>query len=76
MIEVRVRQDDGVERGRTDGQWLPVAGAQLFEPLKQATVDEDAVAVGFEQMFGAGHRARGSETGERHRLIQSLIAVK
>ena len=44
VIEVRVRQHDGVDVGRANRQRLPVALAQLLESLEQAAVDEHACA--------------------------------
>ena len=45
VIEMRVRQHDGVDVGRRDRQSLPVALAQLLEPLEQPAVDENASSV-------------------------------
>ena len=61
MVEVRVGEDDGVDRGGVDRQRLPVALAQLLETLKQPAVDEDAMAVHLEQVLRAGHGAGGAE---------------
>src|SRR5439155_25422238 len=69
MIEVRMREDDGVDAPGIDRQRRPVALSQLFEPLKQAAVDQHLMVAQIEQMLRPGDGSRGSEKGERrHRL--------
>ena len=61
VVEVRMREDHGVDPGRIDRQRGPVAQAQLFEPLEEPAVDEHAVIAQVEQVLGAGDGARGAE---------------
>ena len=65
VIDVRVRQDDGVDRLGRDRQRRPVALPQLLQALEQSAVEQDALAIDLEQMLGAGHRAGGSEKRQR-----------
>ena len=64
VIEVRVGQNDRVERGWGDREVLPVAKPQLLQPLEQPAIEEDARAVVFEEVFRAGHRLCGAEKGQ------------
>lgn len=51
MIYVSVRDDDGVEFVRGERRILPVALAKFAATLKEAAIDQDAPAAGFEQVF-------------------------
>src|SRR5690606_14244431 len=65
VVEMRVRQHHGVERGRPEGQRLPVALAQGLAALEHAAVDQHlATGCRPEQMLGTGHRLCGAEEGE------------
>ena len=70
VIEVRVREDDGVDRARRNRQILPVPAAQLVAALKQATVHKDAMRAGIDEMLRAGHRARRAEERQRRHVSQ------
>jgi hypothetical protein len=74
VIEVRVRQDDRVNRGRIDRERLPVAQPQLFQPLKQAAIDENPAPVDLEKMFGARDGPGRPQKGQLHggRMIRCL----
>jgi len=48
MIEVRMRQHDGMDRIGANRQRLPVALTQLFQSLKQPAVNKHASAVGLD----------------------------
>ena len=73
VIEVRVRQDDGVDVLRGDRQVLPVALAQLLQPLEQPGVDEHLRVAGVEQVLRAGDRLRRAEKRDRcHRMESNL----
>ena len=54
MIQMGVRQHNGVYGGGIDRQRCPVSEAQLFEALKQAAIDENAHFGIFKKIFGAG----------------------
>lgn len=42
VIQVRVRQDDGVDRSGLDRERFPVTLAKLFQPLEKTTVHQYA----------------------------------
>src|SRR5262249_50647955 len=65
--EVRVREDDRVDRRRRNRKRLPVAQTQLFQSLEQATIDQNQRAVDVQQMLGAGDRACRPEESQRCR---------
>src|SRR6266849_7219626 len=46
------------------GERFVVAVAELGGALKDAAIDEEAFACGFDQVFGAGYGASGAEKGE------------
>ena len=69
MIQVRVRQDDGVHAVWRDGKVFPVPLPQLLEPLEQTAIEEHAGPGVFEQVFRPGHGLSGTEKREiRQRL--------
>jgi hypothetical protein len=51
VIQVRMRQDDGVDGRGIDGQRLPVPQPKLFQPLKQAAIDQDSASVRLQQVL-------------------------
>ena len=51
VVEMRVGEHDRIDARRIDRERRPVAEAQLLQPLKQATVDEDAMLAKVEEMF-------------------------
>ena len=57
MVEVRVRQDDGIDLSRGNRELLPVAQPQVLESLEQTAIHEHALAAVLEQIFRPGHRA-------------------
>ena len=75
VIEVGVRQHDGVDLGRGDRQILPVALAQLLQPLEQPGVDQNLLRAGVEQILRAGYRARGAEECQRQGQSESSLAI-
>ncbi|EMR04092.1 hypothetical protein ADICEAN_00715 [Cesiribacter andamanensis AMV16] len=56
MVQVAMGEQHRIDGGRIDRKRRPVDQAQLLEPLKQAAVNKDALAQGFDQVFGAGNR--------------------
>src|SRR5262249_35012474 len=48
MIDVRVRDENRVQRSGLERRILPVAFTQFFQPLKQSAVDEHAGSVGLD----------------------------
>ena len=75
VIEMRVRQDDRLDRVSANGQRLPVALAQVLQSLKQPAIDEDAVTVHFEEMFRSSHRAGRTQERQRHQFTISQISI-
>ena len=60
MIDMRMRQQHGVDVGRPEGEGAVVERLQRLVALEHAAVDEDAFAVHLEQMARAGDGARGA----------------
>ena len=61
MIEVRVRQDDRVNRRRGNRQVRPVPLAKLLQPLEQAGIDQHLRAASIQQVFRPRNRPRRAE---------------
>ena len=59
VVQVRMRQDHGLNARRRNRQWLPVALAPFLLPLEQPAVHQHlrAVLARVDQVLGAGHRA-------------------
>ena len=74
VIEMRVREDDGVDRAGRDRERGPVAQPQLLEALEQAAVDENAMVAEIEQMLRAGDGAGGAEKRQRGRHRRALYS--
>ena len=53
MIDVRMRQDDCVQRSRIDRRLLPVPQPEFLHALKKTTIDEDSLPRRFEQELRA-----------------------
>ena len=73
MIDVRVREHDGVQRRGMNRERSPVSPPQLLESLELPAIDQDALAIHLEQIFRAGHRARSTEKRQRchrHTLLE------
>ena len=64
MVEMRVRQDHGVDARRLDREGIPVAQAELLQPLEQTAIDEDPPSGRLDQVAGARDRAGAAEEGE------------
>ena len=61
VIEMRMRQDDGVDRVRRHRTILPVSEPEILQPLEQSAVDKDAVPPVIEEIFRPGDGARRAE---------------
>ena len=61
-----MRQQHGVDGVCGQRQRLPVAQAQLLEPLEQAAVDQQLAPAVVQQGLGAGDGAGGTEEFEVH----------
>jgi hypothetical protein len=77
VVEVGVREDDGVNVVGLHWQWRAVTQAQLFVALEQAAVDHELLTVVLHQKLGAGHRtgpAQKSDADVVHASISPHIA--
>jgi hypothetical protein len=61
VIDVRVRQQHPINRGRVDGQLVPIALLQLFRTFEKAAIDQQLLAFRFDQIFRAGDGAGSAE---------------
>ncbi len=61
VVDMGMREDDGVDVPCGDGQRLPVALAQLLASLEETAVDEHPLAVVLEEELGARDGARRAE---------------
>ena len=61
MIEVGMRQHDRIDVGRPNRKRLPIPFAQFLQPLEEPGINQHPGGAGVEQVFGAGHRPRGSQ---------------
>ena len=61
VVQVRMREDDGIDGVGRNGQGGPVAKPQLLEPLEQPAVEQRALSVDLEKVLGAGHGPGGSK---------------
>jgi len=61
MVEVRMRQQERVDRLRVIGEGHPVAAHLFGRALEHAAVDDDSALPGGDQELRAGDRADGPE---------------
>ncbi len=54
MVEMRMRQQNGVERIRLERQPLPVSQAQRFQALEKAAIDKVAFVASLDQILRTG----------------------
>ena len=71
MVEVRVRQENGVESAWIFRKPLPIA-ADVRPFLDESAVDEELEIVANDEMFRAGNASGGSAKLKFHREILSL----
>ena len=57
-----------------DGKRSPVAAAELLEPLKLTAINEHALSIDLQQVFGSGHGPSGAEERQSsHKETTSLL---
>src|SRR3546814_1784205 len=56
-------ENDCIDAGGRDRQRFPIEFTQIFHALKQAAIDQDALAVMLEQMFRTGDGSGGAKRG-------------
>src|SRR5260221_14779783 len=61
VVEMGVREDDGIDTRGVDGKCGPVAESEILQSLKQAAVHKNPMVAKIEQVLGSGHRAGGTE---------------
>ena len=71
MIEVRVREDDAINRARLDRKWRPIPVLELLVPLEQAAVDQHSCGAELEQGFRARYSLGSSKECQPHILAFS-----
>ena len=64
VVQVSMCQDHGIDLIGDHWQGAPVAQAQLFVTLEQSAIDQQTLAVVFNQVFGAGDSVSSAEEGE------------
>lgn len=58
---MRMRKDHRVNLGGINRKPVPVAQAQLFEPLEQSAIDENFLTRRFDQIFRSGDRSNAAK---------------
>ena len=75
MVQVRVRENDGIEALGGNRKFVPVPEAKLFQPLEQSAVEQDPFSTVLEKIFGAGDRPRRTEKCEFRHATNDDIRV-
>src|SRR5579863_4021345 len=60
MVDMRVRQKDGIQPRRIKGEFSVVQLAQSLGTLEEAAIDQQPSAGVRDEIAGAGHRAGGA----------------
>jgi hypothetical protein len=74
VIEVRVRQNDGIDSRRVDRKRPPIPIPQLLETLKETAVDQNSAIIHVEQMLRAGDGTGGPKKRQRRRHEPALYS--
>ena len=64
VVQMGVRENDGVDAARFDRKLRPILEPQRLETLKQAAVDEQLMLLVLDEVFRAGDRPGAAEEGE------------
>lgn len=64
VIQMTVRDDNGVELRRSNRQRNVIEGLDLVRALEESAIDEEALSVGRDEVLAAGHRARRADEGQ------------
>ena len=75
VVEVSVCQNDGVEALGRDRKLIPVSEAQILEPLKQTTVEEDLLTAVLEKVFGPCDGACSTQKCEFRHVMNDDIRL-
>lgn len=65
MIDVSVGEDDGADGCDWERERPPVHQPQFFQPLKEATIDQEALTARVQQELRAGDRADSTVKAKR-----------
>jgi len=71
VVNVRVREDNGIELLDGQRELSILFSGFLTTPLEHAAVESDSVAINVKEMTGAGDFPRGSD----ERYLQSVILL-
>jgi hypothetical protein len=50
VVEMGVRENHGIERGRREWEWLPIPQPKLLEALKETTIDQKTTPLHFNEV--------------------------
>lgn len=64
VIQMTVRDDNGVELGRSNRQRNVIEGFDLARPLEESAIDEEPLSGGRDEVLAAGHGARRADEGQ------------
>jgi hypothetical protein len=65
VIDVRMAQHDGVDRGRGNRERLPVAEAVMLQSLEEAAIQEHSMTIRSDEVLRARDRAGGAQEAQR-----------
>src|SRR5580698_375345 len=64
VIQMTVRDDNGVELRRSNRQRNVIESLDLARPLKESAIDEEALSLGRDEVLAAGYGARRADEGQ------------
>jgi hypothetical protein len=68
MVEMRVCEQDDVDRGRIEAEIGSMLLVQLATALNRPAIDQNSPIDAFDDVAGVGHRAVGAVEGQSHLL--------
>ena len=71
MVEMRMRQDHGVDVGGVDRKWRPVPRTDFAAALKEPAVDEYSLSADFHKCFRTGDGGNTADEREEHGFVVS-----
>ena len=74
VVQVRMREDDGIQRARWHRELVPVPESQFFQSLKKPAIKQNSSSMMLEEVFGAGYgtgSAQERQSGHGQRLTIS-----
>ena len=75
MVQMRVRENNGIKAPGLDRKIIPVSEAKLFQSLEQSTIEQDPFSSVLEKVFGTSDRACGTEKCEFCHVVNDDIRV-